>query len=200
MKILPDNEKACFLIHDLLASAGIYMNYSFLTDVEYCSGNLNNFIELSVEYKTYQEGLLGINIQSNIHAKPTEHLSKILKFVGLKQKITRREEDKNKIRTNFYKIDKDRFDRVLSVVENRNQFAENPWDFIYLTYGNVLKDTANTPLIRNSYEQIYKYDWGHPLERTEAENRAKRRNMKNRKTNIVENTIPNNIARLPIDE
>ncbi len=199
MKILPDNEKACVLVHDLLASAGIYKNYSFLTDVEYNSSNLKKFIDLSIEYKGYQEGILGINVQSNIHEKPTEHLSKILKVAGLKQRIIRREEHRNK-RINFYKIDKERIDRVVSIIDQRKRYAENPWDFIYQTYGNVLQDTSNTPLIRNTYEQIYKYDWGHPLERTGAENKAKRRNMKRKKTGIVENTIPNNVARLPIDE
>jgi hypothetical protein len=199
MKILPDNEKACVLIHDLLASAGIYKNYTFLTDVEYSSLDLKKFINLSIEYKNYQEGLLGINVQSNIHEKPTEHLSKILKFVGLKQRITRREENKNK-RTNFYKIDKERFDRVISIIDKRKQYAENPWNFIYQIYGNLLQDLNDTPLIRNSYEQIYKYDWGHPLERTGAENKAKRRNLKRRKTGVIENIIPNNVARLPIDD
>jgi hypothetical protein len=143
MKIIKDPNAGIVLLSDLLSTAGIYKNHTFLTNIEFSSETLKDFIAKSVEYKKYQEGLLGINVQSDIYEKPTQHLSKLLNLVGLKQNPSRKEQVSG-IRRNLYKIDKDRLDLVLSIVERRKQYAEDRWDFIHQLHGRSLSNSVIT--------------------------------------------------------
>jgi hypothetical protein len=143
MKIIKDPNKGIVLLSDLLSTAGIYKNHTFLTDVEFSSETLKDFIAKSIEYKKYQEGLLGINVQSDIYEKPTQHLSKLLNLVGLKQNQSRKEQVSG-IRRNLYKIDKDRLDLVLSIVERRKLYAEDRWEFIHQLHGKSLSNSVIT--------------------------------------------------------
>ena len=143
MKIIKDPNAGIVLLSDLLSTAGIYKNHTFLTNIEFSSETLKDFIAKSVEYKKYQEGLLGINVQSDIYEKPTQHLSKLLNLVGLKQNPSRKEQVSG-IRRNLYKIDKDRLDLVLSIVERRKQYAEDRWEFIHQLHGRSLSNSVIT--------------------------------------------------------
>lgn len=143
MKIIKDTNVGIVLLSDLLSTAGIYKNHTFLTDIEFSSETLKDFVAKSIRYKKYQEGLLGINVQSDIHEKPTQHLSKLLNLVGLKQNQSRKEQVSG-IRRNLYKIDKDRLDLVLSIVERRKLYAEDRWEFIHQLHGKSLSNSVIT--------------------------------------------------------
>ena len=118
----------------LFTAAGIYRNCAFIPDAEYTTKNLTKFIEISKQYKGYQEGILEITVQETLASKPVEHLSKLLRLVGLTQKIYRRFADGD-ARINVYRIDQQRFDQITNFVKQRDRYRDNPWDFINSAYG-----------------------------------------------------------------
>jgi hypothetical protein len=197
LKILEDKDSSIVLLVILLMSAGVYRNYVFDTVVEYTAEDLGRFIKISSEYKALQEGQFELTVQRNIHLKPTEHLSKLLKLVGLNQKICRRVAEGAK-RTNVYHLDPDHLKQVSGIVAQRDRYRDNPWDFINDAYGFSPHSSSgdNEYLQRNRYPRFDLENL--PATRTNNELRQRSRSRgRNNPEKVIENRIPSDVSQLP---
>lgn len=197
LKILEDKDSSIVLLVILLMSAGVYRNYVFNTDIEYTAEDLGRFIKISSEYKALQEGQFQLTVQRNIHLKPTEHLSKLLKLVGLNQKICRRVADGAK-RTNIYHLVPDRLKQLSDIVAQRDLYRDNPWDFINDAYGFSPHKHSGVDdyLERGTYPRFNSKNL--TAERTNDEKRQRRRSRgRNNSEKVIENRIPPDISQLP---
>lgn len=197
LRIFEDKESSIVLLVILFMSAGIYRNCAFNPNIEYCVEDLAKFIGNSYKYKAQQEGQFGISVQKNIASKPTEHLSKLLNLVGLKQKRSRRVADGTK-RTNIYRLDQDHLKLVSDRVAQRDRYRDNPWDFINSAYGF----SPRLPSEDDEYSQRKPFprfnDEILPANKTFDELRQRRRSRgRNNPEKVIENRIPTNINKLP---
>jgi len=133
-KLFVNRAAQCMLIHALLSTTPFYKKGAFDTDITFTKDDLKRFIEASIEVKSFVDTQLGINTQSDIHIKPTQHLGRILGAIGLShKKIKDTNKDGDKVYT--YQLNKNEFDSLNELVNRRKEVGRNGWDFIDQTYG-----------------------------------------------------------------
>ncbi|MDG1858329.1 MAG: hypothetical protein P8I94_04455, partial [Emcibacteraceae bacterium] len=108
------------LLYKLLLETPIFDGTKFDLDIEYTSKDLKSFVRQSISLSSYIETQLDIQTQSDIASKPTQHLGKFLKLIGLKPKKCRTKTSNNK-KTYIYKLDADRLHRVLEIAERQTK-------------------------------------------------------------------------------
>jgi len=133
LSVLPDIQARMFLLHGLLETTPLYCGGKFLTDVEYCQGDLKHFVEQAIKLKPYLEGQLGVTIAYNAKKKPIQLLGTVLTLVGVSHEITRQSKDEKKGRKRYYAIRSELVHSLEHVCKRREEI--DSWPFINEQYG-----------------------------------------------------------------
>lgn len=129
---IKDYDTGSLLIHKLLLESPVFNGKRILEGEEYSVQYLEKFISLSKEISSYMETQLGILTQGDIAEKPIQHLGKLLRQIGLKNKKSRTMTvDHQKLY--FYKVDEDRLKRIKDIASR--QTAHKSTKEMIIRYG-----------------------------------------------------------------
>ena len=133
-KIIRDRLLVIGLLYEILSTTPVFRNGKFDPNVRFTSNDLQKFVRISNQLRGFVLSQLDINTQSDLQAKPTMHLGKILEKVGLATvKVDRTTINKHK--TNVYSLDKDLLQHIQKIVTRRKIPTEVGWGFVNRKYG-----------------------------------------------------------------
>ena len=121
---IKDYKLSSLLLNEILRNTPIFNGTQFLDKIEFCSGDLTAFSKASLIVSTFVEAQLGILTRNDVKIKPAQHLTQILKFVGLKIKKTRTAKVNGK-KIYYYKLDTLKLSRVLEIVKRQTEISPN---------------------------------------------------------------------------
>lgn len=116
---IKDYKLGSALLNEILRTTPIFDGTKFLDYVEFTSKNLTKFSEVSKKVSNFVETQLGILTRKDVKTKPTQHLTKLLKLIGLSIEKTRTSKINNK-KSYHYKLDSSKLARVLEIVNRQN--------------------------------------------------------------------------------
>ena len=134
LSVLVDEQADTFLLRGILYSTPIFFKNVVVTDVEFTSVNLTNFVHICKKLKSVIERQMGLNIRIDLASKPAMQLGIFLGLVGIKIFKTRTEKSPNGGKSYFYRIDPESVQRMTDLIALEDQ-RKNPWDAINARYG-----------------------------------------------------------------
>lgn len=133
-KLFVDRPSQCILIHGLLTCTPIFKNRVFDTDVVFTKEDLKKFVKASKKMKVFVDTQLQINTQIDLENKPTQHLNRILRLIGLEHsKVKVSSQDGEKVYA--YQLDVKGLNSINELVEKRRNGGANGWTFLDQHYG-----------------------------------------------------------------
>jgi|AntAceMinimDraft_12_1070368.scaffolds.fasta_scaffold06699_3 hypothetical protein len=146
LKLFRDRSAQAVMIHTLLSTTPLFKNGVFNESLVFTKDDLKKFVKASLELKPLVETQFQITTQKDVHIKPTQHLNKILKLIGLHADSVETK-SKNKGKETTYRFGSDHKKRIDAIVERRQQFGREGWDFVDQTYGFTYPEYEEIPEI-----------------------------------------------------
>lgn len=109
---------ASALLNEILRTTPIFDGIKFLEDIEFTARDLSDFSKASQQVSPFVETQLGILTRKDVRIKPTQHLTQLLKLVGLRIEKTRTGKANGK-KSYYYKLDSSKLNRVLEIVNKQ---------------------------------------------------------------------------------
>lgn len=118
LETVKDNDIRPLILSELLRSALLFDGYRFNPSCDLCTDDLNQFIEKSKKLRKVMQTQFNIETQKDIDQKPTQHLSKLLRLIGLRLfKSGSRKFGQRKV--NFYRLDPDCLARLMDLAKRQ---------------------------------------------------------------------------------
>ena len=120
VKSRADYRTSNVLLHGLLSLTPIFDGSRFDTSCVFSSMDLVEFIKSSVDMKSFVETQLGVVTRKDVDIKPIQHLSQLLRLVGLDlAKVSKKNIDGK--RFYFYQLDVARYEEIIKIVAHREE-------------------------------------------------------------------------------
>jgi len=130
---IKDYRLGSLLLNEILRETPIFDGEQFLQDVEFNAQDLSSFSKTSKNVSTFTETQLGILTRKDIRQKPTQHLTQVLKLIGLGIEKTRTAKTKGK-KVYFYKLNNSKLNRVLEISRRHTEVSQE--DELVQRYGS----------------------------------------------------------------
>ena len=119
---IDDFSSGCFLLYELLNSSPILEGHDFCAETEFCSTDLADFSDIASKLEKFVETQLGLRTRKDIKQKPIQHLSKLVKLVGLEIEKSRTQKIKGK-KTYFYKLNATKLNLILEILDRKQDLG-----------------------------------------------------------------------------
>jgi len=120
VKSRADYRTSNVLLHGLLSLTPIFDGSRFDTSCVFSSMDLVEFIKSSVDMKSFVETQLGVLTRKDVDIKPIQHLSQLLRLVGLDLAQVSKKNIGGK-RFYFYQLDVARYNEIVKTVDRRKE-------------------------------------------------------------------------------
>lgn len=139
--LIKNDHIAVGLLHYLLKLTPIFDGTKFNPSVIFTKDDLTQFAQMSKKLSPISLVQLDVNTQNDVKAKPTQHLNKLLKLIGLRTMLSGKPTRLMGHKTYLYILIDDDLNRNNELVQLRSDTFKTRWDDLHKRYN--LKPTNN---------------------------------------------------------